>query len=100
MSPSHLPHLLANQPPQVPPWHSNAALAYLAADLTTLLESWLAETTSSHVSSSPYSVSTTFPATQVDTAIGKYLMVLTTTGGAAQLVARLQDVQRVIRKQW
>ncbi|GAA6057256.1 hypothetical protein JCM3770_003825 [Rhodotorula araucariae] len=83
---------------KVPPWHTSPGLVFLASDLSVLITSWLAESTSA-----PSSVSRTFPATEVETALGRYLMALqSATGapGATAAVARLQELQREIRRRY
>lgn len=84
---------------QVPPWHTPAGLTFLASDAAVLLETWLAESSSSHVAS-PYAVASSFPATEVDTAVGKWLMGLASASSAAGVVAKLQEVQREVRRRY
>lgn len=83
--------------PQVPPWQTKAAFTFLLVDLTELLAAWLSD-------SSPHRTSQTsspFPATEIDVAIGKYLMTLSTVGGGVEdTVARLQEIQREIRRRF
>jgi nuclear pore complex protein Nup155 len=45
-------------------------------------------------------VSSSFPATEVETAIGKWLMGLASVKGAASVVARLNEVQREVRRRF
>lgn len=81
---------------QVSPFHTTAALAFLATDLTVLLSSWLDE--SSHASNYSGYI---FPATEVDNAVGKYLMMLNTLGGEGGDAGRkLIEVQREIRRRF
>lgn len=78
---------------QIPPFQSKAAIHFLASDITALLSAWLSEPAPTSASSAH------FPATEVDTAIGKYLMSLS-TAGAESTVARLQELQREIRRRF
>ncbi|GAA5993501.1 hypothetical protein JCM10908_000619 [Rhodotorula pacifica] len=80
---------------KIPPWHTSSGLVFLAADIVELLTSWLAE-----ASSAPSSLSRAFPATDVESAIGRYLMGLQSTANAVALVTRLQDMQRGIRRKY
>lgn len=84
---------------QVPPWHNPAGLLFLTHDLVVLLETWLAEYSSIHTSS-PYSVASAFPASDVETSVGKALMSLASAKGAADLTARLHEVQRELRRRF
>lgn len=84
-----------NRTEQIPPWHTSAGLVFLAADIVDLLSTWLAE-----ASSAPSSISRAFPATDVETAIGRYLMGLQSAPNAGALVTRLQDMQRTIRRKY
>lgn len=86
-------------PKQVPPWHNPAGLTFLATDAVVLLETWLGEASSMHVSS-PYAVASSFPATEVDTAVGKWLMGLASANGAGSVVARLNECQREVRRRF
>ncbi|GJN92310.1 hypothetical protein Rhopal_005340-T1 [Rhodotorula paludigena] len=80
---------------KVPPWHTSAGLLFLATDLVALLEAWLAES-----SSAPSSHARGFPATEVESALGRYLMALQSATGAQATVGRLQDLQRTIRRRY
>lgn len=87
---------------QVPPWHTSSGLIALASDAAVMLEAWLADTTLMQVSASPFGVSPalSFPATEVDTAVGKWLMGLASAKGAETITSRLQDVQRQVRRRY
>ncbi|GAA5897156.1 hypothetical protein JCM5296_002241 [Sporobolomyces johnsonii] len=80
---------------KIPPWHTAAGLAFLAADVAELLSAWLSEANSASAS-----VSRSFPATEVESAIGKYLMSLQSATNAGAIVAKLQDLQRSIRRRY
>lgn len=81
--------------PQIPPWHTSSGLVFLATDIVELLTTWLAE-----AASAPSSLTRAFPATEVESAIGRYLMGLQSTTNAGALVTRLQDMQRAIRRKY
>ncbi|GEM10376.1 nuclear pore complex protein Nup155 [Rhodotorula toruloides] len=80
---------------KIPPWHTSAGLTFLASDIVELLSSWLAE-----ASSAPTTVSRAFPATDVESAIGRYLMGLQSASNAGAVVTRLQEMSRAIRRRW
>ncbi|CEQ42380.1 SPOSA6832_04172, partial [Sporobolomyces salmonicolor] len=80
---------------KIPPWHTATGLAFLAADVAELLSAWLSE-----ANSAPASASRSFPATEVESAIGKYLMSLQSATNAGAVVAKLQDLQRSIRRRY
>ncbi|GAA6024169.1 hypothetical protein JCM10207_005590 [Rhodosporidiobolus poonsookiae] len=80
---------------KVPPWHTSAGLTFLAADTTELLTSWLAE-----ASSAPSSLARSFPATEVESAIARYLMSLQSAASAGPVVAKLQELQRTVRRRY
>ncbi|KAK4336201.1 Nucleoporin NUP157 [Rhodotorula toruloides] len=88
-------HLLIRCAAQIPPWHTSAGLTFLASDIVELLSSWLAE-----ASSAPTTVSRAFPATDVESAIGRYLMGLQSASNAGAVVTRLQEMSRAIRRRW
>ena len=85
--------------PQLPPWHTNAALVFLATDITCLLAAWLTDAASTH---SPllYSNENSLPAADVDSAVGRYLMALNSAAGGGDVVKRLTEVQREIRRRF
>ncbi|KAK4050871.1 hypothetical protein OIV83_003293 [Microbotryomycetes sp. JL201] len=87
---------------KMPPWHTPAGLVALATDATTMLEQWLSNTSTSTLSTSVANgrMLSSFPATEVDTAVGKWLMSLNSTKGAGNVVARLQEVQRNVRRRY
>ncbi|KAM0790881.1 hypothetical protein ACM66B_004721 [Microbotryomycetes sp. NB124-2] len=86
---------------KMPPWHTPAGLVALASDATTMLEQWLNNTLTTPFSSIANGRTLSqFPATEVDTAVGKWLMSLNSTKGADKVVARLQEVQRVVRRRY
>lgn len=91
-------HSLARSTLQIPPWHTTASQTYLVSELTYLLESWLAESESR---SGAGGGGLKFPATKVDSGVGKYLMLLQVGTSADKerdgVKERLQSVQRVIR---
>jgi nuclear pore complex protein Nup155 len=67
------------------------------ADIAELIASWLVDASPQHAQSN----TPAFPATEVDTAIGKYLMALgTVPNGAEGTVGKLQDLQREIRRKF
>ncbi|GAA5823999.1 hypothetical protein JCM11251_003374 [Rhodosporidiobolus azoricus] len=80
---------------KVPPWHTSAGLTFLANDATELLSSWLAE-----ANAAPSSLARSFPASDVESAIARYLMSLQSATSAGAVVARLQELQRVIRRSY
>ncbi|KAG0656686.1 hypothetical protein C6P46_006988 [Rhodotorula mucilaginosa] len=80
---------------KIPPWHTSSGLVFLAADIVELLSTWLAE-----ASSAPSSLTRAFPATEVESAIGRYLMGLQSATNAGTLVTKLQDMQRGIRRKY
>ncbi|KAI5478404.1 nuclear pore complex protein Nup155 [Pseudohyphozyma bogoriensis] len=84
---------------KLPPWHTNAALVFLATDITCLLEAWLTDAASTH---SPllYSNENSLPAADVDSAVGRYLMALNSAAGGGDVVKRLTEVQREIRRRF
>ncbi|SCV71463.1 BQ2448_3051 [Microbotryum intermedium] len=90
---------------KVPPWHTSQGLLFLITSATVLLEHWLQESTNSIKASSSTSMrrddeSTLFPAADVTTAVGKWLMALGSVAGAKDMVARLNEVQREIRRRF
>ncbi|GAA5858950.1 hypothetical protein JCM8547_007170 [Rhodosporidiobolus lusitaniae] len=80
---------------KVPPWHTSAGLAFLASDVAALLSSWLAE-----AGAAPSSLSRSFPATEVESAIARYLMSLQSATNAGAVVAKLQELERTIRRRY
>lgn len=106
---SSLLHTLAQRAPaysppatvQVPPWHNPAGLTFLAADAAELLSTWLSEASSMHLGHFPSSSATdAFPATEVDTAVGKWLMGLASEQVAKAVTSKLQEVQREVRRRF
>lgn len=85
---------------QLPPWNNPTGFTFLATDATVLLESWLIEASSSNSYSIQQTSSSLFPATEVDTALGKWLMSLASVQGATGVVARLNEIHREVRRRF
>ncbi|BGP18726.1 hypothetical protein JCM10213_009205 [Rhodosporidiobolus nylandii] len=80
---------------KVPPWHTSAGITFLAADVVELLAAWLSE-----ANAAPSSLSRSFPATEVESATARYLMSLQSSTNAGAVVAKLQELQRTIRRRY
>ncbi|SGY61158.1 BQ5605_C007g04532 [Microbotryum silenes-dioicae] len=91
---------------KVPPWHTSQGLLFLITSATVFLENWLQETTHNPVGSTSMRRDTItddcflFPAAEVTTAVGKWLMGLGSVASAKDVVARLNEVQREIRRRF
>ncbi|GAA5938722.1 uncharacterized protein JCM15063_004847 [Sporobolomyces koalae] len=81
---------------KIPPWHTSAGLAFLAASVAELVSSWLEEARSAPISLSR----SAFPATEVESALSRYQMALQSAPNAAATSQKLADLQRSIRRSY
>ncbi|GAA5951998.1 hypothetical protein JCM3765_005163 [Sporobolomyces pararoseus] len=80
---------------KIPPWHTSAGLAFLASSVAELISAWLEE-----ARSAPTSLSRSFPATEVESALSRYQMALQSIPAAASTSQKLADLQRSIRRSY
>ncbi|GAA6061215.1 hypothetical protein JCM10212_001536 [Sporobolomyces blumeae] len=78
---------------KIPPWHTSAGLAFLAASVAELVAGWLKE-----ANSAPTALSRSFPATEVESALSRYQMALQATPAASGTLSKFADLQRQIRR--
>ena len=82
--------------PQLPPWHTSPGQVFLIADVAVLVETWLAES-----SSASSSVARSFPATAIETSLGRILLGLRAGSGvpgAAGVTSKLQELVWAVRR--
>ncbi|GAA5916370.1 hypothetical protein JCM8208_003413, partial [Rhodotorula glutinis] len=80
----------------LPPWHTSPGQVFLIADAVVLAETWLAES-----SSASSSVSRSFPATAVETSLGRMLLGLqagSNVPNASTVISSLQELQWEVRR--
>ena len=93
---------------RTPPWQTPRGLAALAVNATCMLEDWFKASSASLLSGGAGGAGGAFPATEVESRIGKWLMALGQGGGGGgaaaegtrEVVARLEAVQRQVRRQF
>ncbi|GAA5897035.1 uncharacterized protein JCM6883_006558 [Sporobolomyces salmoneus] len=80
---------------KIPPWHTSTGLSFLASSVAELISAWLEE-----ARSAPTSLSRSFPATEVESALSRYQMALQSVPAASATSQKLADLQRSIRRSY